>query len=261
VKTWPSGARYVLVTALIVGWGCRTPTVDRVPDELEMRAMAYVAAQIERGDRVTSLRARARTEIDGAAGDAFSRQLLLLEQPARLRIEVLGLLGQRAMVLATDGQAYEIYRAGAPQMEQGTVHAGVLWEAAGVPLAPDAAVAILLAAPEPDTAGQPKVEWDGANGHAVVAYSDQTFGFDTAGHLRTYRWHPEGHDWVVARYDDWQDEGVAFFPRRFALDFPANGARAEIQLQEVELNPALADEVFRLRPAKPLSSALEGEGG
>ncbi len=243
--------------------GCRTAAVAPVPDELQVRANGYLAALAERHDELRSLRARARTEVDGASGEAFTRQLLLLEKPARLRIEVLGLLGQRSMVLATDGDGYDVFRAPSPEIEHGTVHPGVLWEVLGVPLAPAAAVSVLLAAPEsPGSGAVHLVAWDGASGEAVISYADRTFRFDSAGHLRGYRWHPDGHDWVVARYDEWQEpEGGSAFPLSIALDFPANGGRVRVRFQEVEQNPELSPALFRLRPREPLSSGAEGEGG
>ena len=251
--------------------GCRTPGLAPVPPApvppgLDERVAEYLDALAARHDSVSALRARARSEARGASGDAFSRQLLLLERPARMRIEVLGLLGQRALVLATDGRHYEVFRAGVPGIEQGEVHPGVLWDVAGVPLAPDTAVSILLAAPEQPAGGAPpRVRWDGGSGEAVVAYPDHTFHFDGPGRLRGYRWHPDGHDWVVARYDDWRPaqagENDAAFPHTIVLDFPSNGGRVRVALSDVELNPALDAALFRLRAPEPLSSDAEGDGG
>jgi len=258
-------AQLLCVALVAVGQaGCRTTPHSEVapgPDasELSARVAAYQSAHQERELRLVSARATARTEVEGAAGAAFSRQLLLLERPASLRIEVLGLMGQRALVLATDGARYDVFRAGEPQIERGDVHPGVLWETAGIPLTPEAAVAVLLAIPEMPVAGDanPEVSWDGASGEAVLGFTEATFRFDGAGLLRGYRWHPDGHDWVVARYDDWR--GDERFPYRINLVFPSSGGRVAVSLESVELNPELSRDLFRLSPRKALSSDAEGE--
>ena len=259
----------LLLVVLSAFAGCRTGgmapmPIPSAPTGLDARAAEYLDALSLRHGSVSGLRARARTEVEGASGAAFSRQLLLLQRPARLRLEVMGILGQRALVLTTDGQRYQVYRAEAAGIERGEVHPGVLWEVAGVPLAPHAAVSILLAAPELVAGGAPPtVHWDGASGEAVVAFADRTFRFDAAGRLRGYRWHPDGHDWAVARYDDWRsvdDESDIAFPHSIMLDFPSNGGRVRVALSDVELNPALDVGLFRLGAPEPLSSGAEGDG-
>ena len=251
----------LLLLSLSALAGCRTPAAVQPPTELEARTAEYLVALTARHDAVSALRARARTEVEGASGGVFSRQLLLLERPASMRVEVMGLLGQRALVLATNGETYEVFRAESPGIERGDVHPGVLWDVAGVPLAPEAAVSVLLAAPALPAGGRPPtVHWDGASGEVVVAYTEKTFRFDAAGRLRGYHWHPDGHDWVVARYDEWRERGNGEFPERITLDFPANGGRVRMALSEIELNPSLDAGLFRLRPPEPLSSAAEGGG-
>ncbi len=109
----------LLLLSLVTISGCRTPGGIERPTELELRVAEYLAALAGRHEAVSALRARARTEVEGASGEAFSRQLLLLERPARMRVEVMGLLGQRALVLATNGETYEVFRAESPGIERG----------------------------------------------------------------------------------------------------------------------------------------------
>ena len=233
---------------------------DPGTDVLDERVAAYQRDYVARRERLLSARATVRSEIEGAAGAAFSRQQLLLQRPRALRLDVLGLMGQRALVLATDGSRYEIFRAGQAGIERGDLHPAVLWETAGLPLTPEAAVGVLLGVPElpADDETPPSVEWDGASGEAILGYAEATFRFDAAGRLRGYRWHPDGHDWVVARYDDWRAAGADLFPHAIAMEFPSSGGRVSVAVQSIELNPSLSPDLFRLSPPGPLSSAAEG---
>ena len=169
-------------------------------------------------------------------------------------------MGQRALVLATDGAGYDVFRAGEPGIERGDVHPGVLWEVAGIPLTPAAAVAVLMAIPEmPEPGGSgPDLDWDGATGEAVLGYPEATYRFDASGSLRGYRWHPDGHAWVVARYDDWQGEGDERLPRQIALEFPSSGGRVAVTVQSIEVNPEFPPGLFRLPPPRSLPSDPEG---
>jgi hypothetical protein len=50
----------------------------------------------------------------------------------------------------------------------------------------------------------------------------------------------------VARYERWRDVEGGRYPFLVRLEFPATGARAEVALRRVELNPRLDPGLFRL---------------
>ena len=56
----------------------------------------------------------------------------------------------------------------------------------------------------------------------------------------------DGRKWE-ARFDSYAPVGGTPFAHRITLEFPATQTRAELSLSDVELNPPLADELFRLR--------------
>ena len=193
-----------------------------------------------------ALRATARVASEGPAGSGFSNQLLLVERPARLRVEVIGgVLQQRVLVLATDGARYELYRAEGPVTEEGTVHAGVLEEVAGLPLTPEAAVRLLLAAPLAPDAPIETAE-QGAKGALRLAWPDQTLEFDGAGRLVTLVFHPSDHPVFSARWSDWRPLAAGEFPHRLELDLPETRAHWKLEYRQVELDPALDPALFRL---------------
>jgi hypothetical protein len=196
-----------------------------------------------------SLRANARVSLSGAAGESFSRQLVLAERDAKLRIEVIGVLNQRVLVLASDGATYDLYRAETGKIESGPVDAGVLWRVARIPLLPSEAVGLLLAAPavldEP-----PRAETNSA-GELRLVWPDRSVSFDAAGQLVSARVlaGPGGEELARARYLDWRGAGDAAFPYRMELDFAFQKGGALIEFRDAEVNAPLEPEWFRLKTA------------
>ena len=75
-----------------------------------------------------ALRGRARLAVDDAKGrvKVRGRQLLVVERPARLRVEVQGLLDQTVAVLVVDGDRYELFRADDRSYRSGVLPPGLL---------------------------------------------------------------------------------------------------------------------------------------
>ena len=260
-----AGGRAALaLAALLALVGCRTlapsvaplPAGDGRPAEL-LRGLAVLAAER------SALRASARVSIEGERRASFARQLLLLERPARLRLEVMGVLGQRVAVLATDGSQYDLYRAERPGIESGEVHPGILWEVAGLALTPEEAVQLALGAPlapaeTPSIAGSAALPEGGVRVELGYRAGDlrRTLEFDAGAALRRYAvFDPAGALVLEARYGDYRDVGGSRFAHEIAVELPAAASRAEIRFQWVELNPELPDELFRLPTRSPVSGA------
>lgn len=236
---------------------CRTagPALPGLAPE-DPRAAGLLAALALRGAELTALRAEARVSIEGQRRASFAKQLLLVERPARLRLEIVGLLGQRVAVLATDGARYDLYRAERPALESGEVHAGILFEVAGLALTPEEAVQLALGVPLLPAEGAPAAESVAAlpeGGLRVVLRARsadeprRTLEFDGAGHLARYALHAPGGELAFeVRYGDYRDVAGSAFAFAIAVELPATATRAALQFQRVELNPALSDDLFRL---------------
>lgn len=236
---------------------CQTPapapvwTPIAADDARAVERLAWLRAQAA-GRR--ALRANARVSLSGAAGESFSRQLLLVERDAKLRIEVIGVLNQRVLVLASDGEAYDLYRAETGKLESGALDAGVLWRVARIPLLPSEAVSLLLAAPDVP-AERPRAEL-GPAGALRLVWPDRSVDFDGAGALAGARVlaGAGGEELARATFLDWRGEGATAFPQRMELDFASQRGTARIEFRDVEVNPALDPSWFRLVRA-PVSSA------
>jgi hypothetical protein len=173
-----------------------------------------------------------------------------LARPAQLRVEVLGFLDTTLAVLVTDGDEYALLQTRERRFEQGPVYDGFLWDAARLDLSPEEAVEVILGAPRPDL--------DLARG-AAYAVGDRVRIelVDAAGRVRrVVEFGPngelrrlvqsgaEGETAWEASFDDYVEIDGSPFARIVAVD--SGSGRAELVLRDVELNPAVSPDIFRL---------------
>lgn len=220
----------------------------------DTRPGALLDALARTGAARRSLRGIARLVVDGPAGGGRARQILLLERPAHLRVEILGLLDQRVAVLTTDGAQYRLYRAEDGSLTGGPVHDALLWEVAGLALTPEQAVRILLGAPAPPAGARLVGGSELADGRvrldlrAPDRLETTRLEFDPAGRLAG--WTLLGADGEVlqeARFADYRTLGTDAFPFEVELVDRITGAEARVHFASLELNPVLAPELFELR--------------
>jgi hypothetical protein len=261
--------RIAVAVALLGGLtACVSPAAFRPLPPDDPAAQQQLDAWLARGRERHALRGVARLAVDqpGATIPQRSKQLLVLARPASLRVEVLGFLNQPLAVIATDGERFEVYRAEDRRFESGAVDEQLLWDQAGIDLRPADAVAVLLGVPleEPppaparalrDRNGRIRIELDAVDGEGA-----QRATFDAAGRLDALeRLDAAGAARWVARFGDYRDVGGTPFAHSIALDVRAGPTRAEISFREVEINPELSPELFRLSPAHGGAASAAGE--
>jgi hypothetical protein len=253
------------VVPLLLATACRTlpAPVPLAPDDA--RPARFVQAQRERGADRYALRGVAQLAVDGEDLRVRTTQAVVLERPARLRVEVRGFLSQTAAVLATDGEAYQLFFPSERAYEEGPVPPGLLWQVTRIPLEPAEVVDLLLGAPLLD----PGLRVTGAvqtGDHIRVVLSDgrgglrQRVSFDREGRVRQVEFHRGGELRWTASYDDYAEVDGVDFAHSVSADFPGLGTHAALSLRDVEINPELPADVFRLR-VPGFASALRRGGG
>lgn len=237
--------------------GCRTAIPPAIPlpaDDPRPRAM--LAAWEAHAAARRGLRGVAKLAVDGGTDGVRLRgkQVLVVERPARLRVEILGFLNQTAAVLVTDGDTFEFFDAEERRFERGEVHPGLLWEVAHLALTPEEAVGLLLGAPLPEEELVVASARTAGEGGLRVALADATgavrreVAFDAEGRLREVA--ALRGDGVVewrAGFDDYELLDGMPFAHEISLDVLAGHTLATLSLRDVELNPELPDGLFRLR--------------
>jgi len=258
--------RLLLAVALVLPIACETVAPVTPLPAGDPRPAAFLSQwNLSAADR-HAMRGRAHLAVDGEVR-IRADQIVVLERPARLRVEVLGLLNQTAAVIATDGDRFEVFRSGDRSYETGPVDPDLLWREAHLALTPEEAVSILLGAVT-FAPGQRPVRAAAIGDREVrVDFVDaeqrlqRRAVFDAAARLRELAVF-DGSD--VPRWTAWFDDYAAVsgvpFAHHIVLEVTAGASRVEISLRDVELNPELPPEIFRLRA--PLAGAeIERAGG
>jgi len=197
--------------------------------------------------------ARLAVDRDDEAAQLRGKQLVVLERPARMRVEILGFLNQSLAVITTDGEHFEMYSAEDHRYESGDADENWLWKEAGIDLSPEAAVAVLLGVPpsEPLPAlasavrdAEGRIGIDLADSRGVVV---QRATFDLSGRLRVLEaLDATGAVVWSAHYDQYRDVDGSPFAHWIGLDVRSGNTRAEISFRNVELNPDLPPGLFEL---------------
>jgi hypothetical protein len=258
-------ARPLVAGALLAFTACAgLRPLPLAPDD--PRPAALVAAFAERAALREALRGSARLSVDVDGNGARSvrlraRQSLVLERPARLRIEVQGMLGNTLAVLAVDGAEYALFETETRRFERGPLEPDLLWRVAGLTLQPDEVVEVVLGGPRLAQDLALRAAFAAPDGGVRVELADdagarRALEFDAEGRLREWvARDPHRTPWT-ARFDDYAPVAGEALAHRVSID--TGSARAVLQLRDVELNPPLPADIFRL---DGLAARVGAEGG
>lgn len=245
------------VAAAVVLSGC----VFGVPDVRLPRATAddLLHSLATRRAAVTSLRARARIR-DGLAS-LWTREAVLLQRPATLRIDVLSPFGL-ALALGTDGTILWAYPPQDGVRYEGPATAENLARVLGAPIAIEDLVQVLLGLPpERDLAGTPQLETTAtpsyhltlplADGRQELWFGGEPLALVRATETRT------GQTELQVTFSE-HDAGL---PHAIEVVVPSTGNTVTLRYDAVEVNPALDAALFAPPPApavRPLPTGTRG---
>ncbi len=278
-----------ILLAWIIATGCRTAPpgtfVRGQPLPLEdARASRVFDAYLEATATRNALRGSARVSLVGPDFKLNRPQNIVIERPARLRFEVIGLFEQLAAVLVSDGLYYGFYDAATGEMEQGPLTPTILWDLARVDVGVGEAVGLLLGAPRPSAGGGRAAVWQEADERIGLAFaragaprSDEcgepvergwtdpacfrgpeslreggdAFVFDRDGRLAELRaFDPDGVLRYRARFEEYRSLGDGAeqgeFPNLVTIESAAARSEARFAWKRVMLAGAIEDRLFRL---------------
>jgi hypothetical protein len=246
VKALRQGSRAASALAAVLLCACAS--LGRVPDfqpiageEASMRAL--VERAIRDADERRTLRAVGKLHVAGPGGSGNVKQVILVERPARLRLESLNVLGQAATLLVTDGERYAFFDG--KTLDDGDVSAETLRERLGLAFAPGEAADALLVAPKPVAWPPRAILARGAE--REVSFADQTLRFADGGELSAIESRDaSGSVLWIAEYATWREVPGGRYPFSVVLSFPGTKLRAKLDLSAVELNPKLEASLFRV---------------
>jgi len=249
------------IVAGIAG-GCATPVaIERerldgaLPVGLDDSRIVALAAALEHtaADR-SSLVGAAHLSLT-APDLRFSRpQRVAVQEPAQMRMEILGLFNQVAAILTTDGARFQLYEPGA-EIQEGPVSAALLWRVARVDLEPAEAVSVLLGVPW-QRESRLEAARELPDGTLLLAYRHphsggrRIFEFAPPAYLTRVRERAADDSLVwQTSYDDYRPVGThgeRAFAHSVSIEFPRVEANAEFRFDTAELNRALPASAFDL---------------
>jgi len=260
-----SRARSLAVISLLAFAACRGPVAVPLSPQ-DPRPGALVAAWSARASAREALRGQAWLAVDSEARSSAapvrlrSRQALVLERPGRVRIEVQGMLGTTLAVLAIDDGEYALFETQTRRFEGGPLPPDLLWRVTGLALRPEEVVEVVLGAPDLAESLAVRAAFAVPDGGVRVELADDTgalrlLRFDAQDQLRELELRePDGAAWT-ARFDDYAPVAGDTLAHRISIE--TRTARAVLKLRDVELNPALSTDTFRL-DGLGLGSGAEG---
>jgi hypothetical protein len=240
------------------------------------------------------LRGSARVLLEGPDFKLNRPQRILVERPARVRFEVIGLFDQLVAMLATNGRIFGFYDASDGSVSRGLVTPTLLWDLAKIDLDIHEIVGLLLGAPipsfglaragvwlEPDGGlvmvfAWPRVEPDvNCREHPIRSLLDsrcftsfealgdggEMFLFDVDGRLAEVRGlDPGGSIRFRATFEDYRsldgEAGGVDFPNRVTIRSPEVESLARFVWKQVMLADELPDRLFMISERR-----VENQGG
>ena len=215
---------------------------------------AMLKALAERERSLRSVQSGAIMEYTAADGHHFrTHEEIALARPASMRVEAVAPFGATMVLAADDAGRLMIFDPSKNILMSGGANAATLERYVRIPLAPPAAVDLLMGlAPDPAELATPPDSVSDTDGMTVALWhladgGTRELGF-SAGQLAMVRERDSarGQRYEV-RYSDWRDAGGMSFPNKVEADFPAS--RITLRYEAPALNTTLAPALFVLTPA------------
>lgn len=250
------GLRLTLGALALVFWlglaGCALqpppPELDvpPPPDSLSAQLLQRVKQQ---STSYRALEGLAKVRISSQGQNYNATQVVLVEQPDRLRAETLSPFGTVLLVLATDGQQVSALIPGDGVFYQGAASPANLQRFTRLPLLLEDMIALLLYQVPLVSAEEQSLTRDGeGNLHLVLLGGDgirQELTFNGAHMLTSAAFLQQQQLQLRVSYRDFSGDGSGY-PTQVLLEMPAVGTEAALNFSEVRLNGAIPPARFRL---------------
>jgi len=213
-----------------------------------------LAALADRERSLRSVQSGAIMEYSAADGHHFrTHEEIALARPASMRVEAVAPFGATMVLAADDAGRLMIFDPSKNVLMSGGANAATLERYVRIPLAPPAAVDLLMGlAPDPAELATPPDSVNDTEGMTVALWhladgGTRELGF-SGGQLAMVRERDNGGGQrYEVHYSDWRDKSAISFPHKVEADFPAS--RITLRYEAPALNTTLAPALFVLTPA------------
>jgi hypothetical protein len=225
-----------------------------MPGAANVEKVSVLAAAMRQRDRaIESLKSEAVMAYRAGQQHVKAREMIIARRPADLRVEARSPFGV-ALIVAVDGSQLAIFEPGKNVLMHGSADAAALYQFARIPMAPAAAVGLLMGlAPDADRLAAPGAVRD-ENGMIVLSYTGADGTNREAGFVNDQLTPVRARDVTGSvsyevRYSDYHDIGGVTFPYIIEASFPAAGSSLKLTYERPIVNGAMADSLFILKPA------------
>lgn len=220
-----------------------------------MEAHDMTAFLGDRDSAVHSMQSAALMEYSGGGQHFKARENIVVRRPASLRVEVMSALGV-ALVVAADAGQVAVFEPGKNTLTHGAASAETLQRYARIPMAPDAAVRLILAlAPDSAMLSFPPNSMTKTGAAKVLTYHQpdgaiDELGFSGDGNLEMVRETlADGRIGYEVHYTDYRKvDGGFIFPAEVDASFPKTGATVKFHFENPSVNQDVPDSTFVLQP-------------
>jgi len=235
--------RLWLPLLLLVPAGCSLAPPKPRPIVAEALLWQSLAVQQQ---AFSALRGMAKIRIDNETNSQRSTQVVLAQKPDRFRAEVLSMFGQPLLSVVCNGELLAVSIPSRRQFYQGVPSAENLQRFTRVPLAATDLVQLLLHQ-------VPLIDFRQSHAEPgpilVLERADgvrQRLDFDSDLRLVGASYFDQDNNlWMSVAYADFL-AGPEMVPRRVEIALPQQQLDAQVELSELEVNPVLSADKFRL---------------
>jgi len=234
-------AAFLAMAALVLLTGGACTQRFTRPADAPTEPGPILARLAERAAAVRSLSGMLALEVWRGDERVRLRQLLLVVRPDKVRVDTLSPFDQPLAMMASDGQTLTIYSLENKRYEQGPATTSNLSRLLRLPLSGDELTAV-LAGGVPIPAGvTPTLTWDAEAGAHVLEFVDgrrrQRVSLEPAAwRLVELRAWDGDTPRYVARFGDFDGEGLTAVPRRMRFEVPGESLRVDARFEDYTLN-------------------------
>jgi outer membrane lipoprotein-sorting protein len=242
--------------------GCKS--APACPANARVDPARALADHASRRQTWQSLQAEARVTQWGKGGRIRGTVLMFLQQPNRVRFDVMTAVGPAA-VLTSDGERFQLSDLRAGTFLEGATCPANIARLLGISVTPEQ-VLLLLTGDTLVIEGAPRamqcrdglyvVTLQGADGTTQeIAYSIPSEDFEKPPSeqrlmlRRSMQLGPHGEKLWEATYDEYADVDGRSFPMKVRFVDHVNGADTEVRVKSVSIDPSIPPDAFTQRPA------------
>jgi len=229
-----------------------------VPPAASPATTATLAPLAARERALHSMQGGAIMEFSAADGHHFrTHEEIALARPASIRVEAVAPFGATMVLAADDAGRLMIFDPSKNVLMSGDANAATLARYVNIPLAPPAAVDLLMGlAPDPAQLATPPDTVAESEGMTLMTWrmsdgGSRALGFTQAGGSGELAMVRESDSAGAVRYEirytDWRETGGIDFPLKVEANFPSS--HIMLRYQAPALNTTLAPAMFVLTPA------------